>query len=130
MKYKTKHKTEIIKFLKENDDKHLTIGEIQKELKDIPIATLYRLMDSLVEEGVVRKYITSPNSPCCFQYSDCGHDHHHFHLVCEKCGKLIHLDCDEVDHLVEHINDEHGFKVDISKVNLYGVCDECAKENH
>ena len=125
MKYRTKHKTEILKFLKENDDKHLSIQEIHQSLKDIPIATLYRLMDGLEKEGVVRKFIIGPNSSCCYQYAEC--DHHHFHLVCEKCGKLIHLDCDEVDHLLQHIKGEHGFAVDINKVNLYGLCDECEK---
>lgn len=127
MKYKTKNRTKIINFLKSNDDKHLTIQEIQKHLPDIPQATLYRIIDSLCEEGIVRKYYLSPNSSCCFQYSDCEHEHQHFHLVCQKCGKLIHLDCDEVDHLIEHLKEDHNFTVDVSRVNLYGLCEDCAR---
>ena len=128
MKYKTKHKTELIEFLKKNEDKHLTIQEIQRSLKGIPQATLYRLMDSLVEAGQVRKYYIEPNSSCCFQYVDNEHCHEHFHLICKKCGKLIHLECDEVDHLLQHIKDDHGFDIDVSKVNFYGECEECRKE--
>ena len=127
MKYKTKHKTELINYLISNSDKHLTIQEIQKDLSSIPQATLYRLMDSLVEEGYVRKYIIGPSQSCCFQYVNCGHEHNHFHLICEKCGKLIHLDCHEADHLLVHIKDEHGFDIDVSKVNFYGICEECQK---
>lgn len=127
MKYKTKHRTKLIGFLKKNHGEHLTIHDIQRSLPDIPQATLYRLMDSLLEEGLVRKYVIEPNASCCYQYCDCDHDHHHFHLICEKCGKLIHLDCHEVDKLVDHIEGDHGFKVDINKVNLYGLCDECQK---
>lgn len=130
MKYKTKHRSDIIDFLKKNEDKHYTIQELHLKLKDIPQATLYRLVDSLVEEGQVRKYIIGPNSSCCFQYANCHHDHEHFHLVCQKCGKLIHLECDEVEHLVHHIKDDHGFAIDVTKVNLYGICDECQKENN
>ena len=130
MKYKTKHKTQLVSFLKKNDDKHLTIQEIQNSLSSIPQATLYRLMDSLVQEGLVRKYIIGPSQSCCYQYADCGHEHNHFHLICERCGKLIHLDCDEVDHLLTHINDEHGFKIDVTKVNLYGLCEDCKKEGN
>ena len=130
MKYNTKHRNEIIKYLKKNENKHLTIQEIKDELKGkIPQATLYRLMDSLEQEGVVRKYIIGPNSACCYQYANCHHDHEHFHLVCQKCGKLIHLECDEVEHLVNHIKDDHGFAIDVTKVNFYGICDECQKEN-
>ena len=128
MKYKTKHKTELIEFLKKHQDEHLTINEIQRSLKKIPQATLYRLMDSLVESGQVRKYFIEPNSSCCFQYVGDEHCHEHFHLICKKCGKLIHLECDEVNHLLQHIKDDHGFEIDVSKVNFYGECDECAKE--
>ncbi len=127
MKYKTKHRDELINYLKKHKNSHLTINEIHDDLSCIPQATLYRLIDSLVEEGIVRKYIIEPNSACCYQYADCKHDHQHFHLICERCGKLIHLECDEVNHLITHINEEHSFNVDISKVNLYGVCEECQK---
>jgi len=128
MKYKTKHKSELIGFLKKNHDKHLSIAEIHEYLPCIPLATLYRLIDSLCEEHVVRKYVIEPNSSCCFQYMDDEHCHHHFHLICEKCGKLIHLECKEVNHLLDHIKEDHGFDIDVSKVNLYGLCDECRKE--
>ena len=127
MKYKTKHRYELINYLEKNKDRHLTIQEIQSDLKDIPVATLYRLMDSLLEEGLIRKYIIGPNSACCFQFND-EHCHEHFHLICEKCGKLIHLKCDEVDHLISHINADHSFKIDTSKINLYGLCEDCQKE--
>ena len=126
MKYKTKHRTELVSYLMANSNRHLTIQEIQNELKDMPQATLYRLMDSLVEEGIVRKYVIGPSQSNCFQYSSCEHEH--FHLICESCGKLIHLDCHEVEKLLTHIKCEHGFDINISKVNLYGICEECRKE--
>lgn len=129
MKYKTKHRDQLINYLKANSDKHLSIIDIQNDLKDIPQATLYRLMDSLVKDGVVRKYIVEPSRSSCYQYAGCEQEHQHFHLLCEKCGKLIHLECDEVNHLFEHIKDEHGFAIDVSKVNLYGLCDECRKNS-
>ena len=128
MKYKTKNRELLIAFLKENNDKHLSITEIQENLKDIPQASLYRLVDSLVQEGLILRYIVGPNKSACYQYADHNEDHHHFHLVCENCGKLIHLECDEVEELVHHIDQNHNFKVDISKVNLYGLCEECKKK--
>ena len=127
MKYNTKHKNELILFLMKNADRHLTISEIHEELPKIPQATLYRLMDSLCEDGLLRKYTIGPNSSCCYQYNS-GSCHEHFHLICERCGKLIHLQCDEVEHLLTHIKDEHGFMVDMSKINLYGLCEECQKK--
>lgn len=127
MKYLTKNKKTVLGYLKANADRHYTIEELQRELPDIPQASLYRIIDSLVEIGLVRKYIVDNNTPACFQYVGDGIKHSHFHLLCTKCGKLIHLECHEVNELIEHIEKEHGFSVDISKVNLYGLCEECQK---
>lgn len=131
MKYLTKNKTTVLSVLIENKGKHLTIEEIDELLKGkVPLASIYRIVDSLVDEGLVQKYTIDRNSSACFQYIGDGIAHSHFHLLCVKCGKLIHLECHEVNHLIEHIESEHGFKVDISKVNLYGICEECQKKGN
>lgn len=128
MKYITKHKLVVINCLKKNSDTHLTIEQIGELLKGkVPLATLYRIMDQLVLEGLVRKYIIDRNNSACFQYIGDGNEHSHFHLLCTKCGRLFHLECREVNHLLKHIEDEHGFSVDISKVNLYGICKDCQR---
>ena len=128
MRYKTKHRDELLKFLKKHEDEHLTIQEISKMLKGkIPQATIYRLIATFEKEGLVRKYSIASNEASCYQFVDDDHCHEHFHLVCEKCGKVIHLECDEVNHLLGHIDDEHNFKINTSKVNLYGLCKECQK---
>ena len=128
MKYHTKNKVRIINCLKANSNKHLTIEQIDEILDgQVPLASIYRNVDNLVEEGAIRKYIVGRNNSACYQYIGEGNEHQHFHLLCSKCGKLIHLECDEVEHLISHIEEEHGFQVDISKVTLYGVCEECQK---
>ena len=123
MKYQTKNKIRLLEILKENSDRHLTIEEIISLAHDVPKASVYRIIDALVKEGLVRQYSISVHSPSCYQYIEGSHSH--FHLLCSRCGKLIHLECHEVDKLIKHINKEHGFEVDISKVNLYGLCKEC-----
>ena len=129
MKYHTKNRTKIIACLKANKDVHLTIEEIDETLNhQVPLASIYRNMDDLVAEGIVRKYIVDRNNSACYQIIDDGNEHNHFHLLCTKCGKLIHLECHEVDHLMQHIQDEHGFAIDVTRVTLYGVCPDCQKE--
>ena len=128
MKYQTKHRLEVINCLKENEDKHLTIEEISKLLNgSVPLATLYRIIDSLLNEGTIRKYSIDNNTPSCYQLAN-NDEHRHFHLVCSKCGKIIHLSCHEVDHLLKHIDEEHDFCVDVTKVNLYGLCSTCKEK--
>ena len=128
MKYHTRNKAKIIKCLQDHSDRHLTIEQIKELLHDqVPLASIYRNIDDLIDEGVVRKYVIDRNNSACYQYIGNGNEHNHFHLLCSKCGKLIHLECHEVDHLISHIKEEHGFQVDISKVTLYGICPECSK---
>ena len=132
MKYNTKNKTYVRSFMKEHADQHLSIEEISAGLSAssrlVPLPSLYRIMDELVEEGVVRRYTIDRSSAACFQYS--GEEaHNHFHLICSSCGRLIHLECDEVNHLLQHIEKEHAFKIDMTKVNLYGLCEACQKRS-
>ena len=57
MKYQTKHRLDIINCLKNNEDKHLTVEEVSSLLNgSVPLATLYRIIDSLLQEGMIRKY--------------------------------------------------------------------------
>ena len=131
MKYNTKNRKLVLDFLKNNSDKHLTIEEIYNALnEEVPLASLYRIIDDLSESGEIRKYIISINEPSRYQYIDNKDEHLHFHLLCTKCGKLIHLECHEVNNLIKHIEDNHKFAIDVSKVNLYGLCEDCQKEEN
>ena len=48
-----------------------------------------------------------------------------FHCKCEKCGKLIHLHCEDVVKLEQHLMDRHGFRMDPCRTVFYGICEEC-----
>ena len=96
---------------------------LKDENKDVPLASIYRNIDKFLEEGLIRKYVVNDNASC-FQIVD-EKESNHFHLLCSKCGKLIHLECDEVGDLIQHIEKEHNFEIDISKINLYGLCPSC-----
>ncbi len=59
-------------------------GEIKLEMPDISLATVYRNLGLLADDGKVRR-ITATGMPDRFDYVT--EDHSHF--VCVKCGKLI-----------------------------------------
>ena len=133
--YKTKQKESMIDYLAEREGEHITAQEVCDHFKDkgLPIgqSTVYRQLEKLVDEGVLNKYIIDANSPACFEYMRA--DSHGacevcFHAKCEKCGKLIHLHCDEMIGIAKHLFDEHAFKLDAKRTVLYGLCSECSKE--
>lgn len=128
--YKTKQKEIILDYLTENKEQHLTAGEIVSHLRQtgstVGTSTVYRQLDKLVASGLVRKYIVDENSPACYQYiSGSGECCEHFHLKCTECGKLIHTDCSLMRRIAEHMEKDHGFKVDNTKTLLYGICEDC-----
>lgn len=131
--YKTKQRSQILNCLIENKEKHLTADEITDALKqkgvDVGKTTIYRTLEKLLEDGSVRKYICEEGKSACFQYVDGNENcHRHFHLKCVKCGKLIHLECDYLSDLEQHIFEHHKFTVDNTKTVLYGICEECNHE--
>lgn len=92
------------------------------------MSTVYRQLDKLVANGLVRKYIIDENSPACYQYVDTSSECcEHFHLKCNVCGKLIHTDCSLMKKIAEHMKESHGFIVDSTKTLLYGICRDCFK---
>ncbi|WP_295072969.1 hypothetical protein [uncultured Fibrobacter sp.] len=59
--------------------------------------------------GVVQKYFLGEQNAACFQYmgEECHKEVSHFHLKCEKCGTLIHLECHDLEQLSSHLMAEH-----------------------
>ena len=129
--YNTRQKEIILDYLVKNKDKHTNVQEISAYLlsggSSVGTATIYRQLDKLVESGIVRKYNFDGKTGACYQYID-EHEHcnEHFHLKCTVCGKLIHLECDHLSGVNEHIKNHHGFTVDPSQTVFYGICAECA----
>ena len=133
--YKTKQKEILINYFRSSPGKHITAGDVCEHCKaqgeNIGQSTVYRQLEKLVDEGIINKYIIDPASPACFEYV--GEDSHQdadvcFHCKCEKCGKLIHMHCEELEEMGLHIMKEHGFKVDAVRTIIYGLCEECSRE--
>lgn len=136
MRYKTKQMSEVLAFLESRKGEHVTAGDVCEHFKSADISigttTVYRNLERLVEEGLVAKYVVDGTTSACFEYvgeavtekkTPC------YHCKCEKCGKLIHLRCDEVDGLIRHMREHHGFEMDPLRTVFYGLCPDCqAKE--
>ncbi|MBQ2156097.1 MAG: transcriptional repressor [Clostridiales bacterium] len=121
-------------YLKDNAGSHFTSQEISDHFRkqgiNIGQATIYRRLDRLTTDGLVNKYIIDEKSPACYEYIGTEHCKHGncYHMKCEKCNKLIHLSCDEINEFFEHVSTEHGFVLDPKRTVFYGICEDCIKE--
>ncbi len=131
-KYKTKQRELLLGYLETVPGIHFTASDLCGYCKEqgVPIApaTIYRQLENLVDEGILNKYIIDGKTPACFEYV--GPETHAdaeicFHCKCEKCGKLIHLHCEELEELQIHLQEGHHFKMDPKRTVFYGLCEEC-----
>lgn len=132
--YHTRQRALILDYLVRRRAGHVTADEIARHLAagqgPIGKATIYRYLDKLVSQGRVRKFFLEEGTSACYQYVDETEGcHEHFHLKCVDCGALIHLHCELLGQIREHIQQEHGFAVDSSRTVFYGRCATCAEKH-
>ncbi|MGI6175984.1 MAG: Fur family transcriptional regulator [Christensenellales bacterium] len=134
--YHTKQRDAIVSYLSSLEGAHVTAGRIAAYFKEqgirVGLTTIYRQLDKLVQEGVVAKYTVDGVNSACYQYTDedSDADKDHYHLKCEMCGDLIHLQCDHVATLSRHFFEKHLFALDSQKTLFYGTCNQCYAQRH
>ena len=131
-KYTTVSHTMIMKYLMDNQNKLVTVNDIDEYLRqegiEVNISTIYRFLNRLSDGGEVMKYVASKGEMSSFQYvdSDSHQCREHLHLHCTGCGRIIHLECGFMKEISNHIMAHHGFELKCESSVLYGKCKECA----
>ncbi|MFR4350673.1 MAG: Fur family transcriptional regulator [Roseburia sp.] len=130
--YATASRKKILEFLKGNSDRTVTAADIDDYLRgsgsEVNITTIYRYLDKLAKEGTLLKYVAEKGGKAAYQYVELGHRcEEHLHLKCVKCGCIIHLECDFMYEISEHIKNDHGFVLECKNSILYGVCEKCGQ---
>lgn len=124
--YTTKQKDLILDIIKKKN-KEFTIKEIYNELdKKVGLTTIYRLVDKLVDNNTLNKYIGKDNTTYYQYLESCEHENH-FYLKCTNCGEMIHIDCDCISELSNHIYNDHKFKLNREHIIINGTCEKCTK---
>ena len=126
MSYNTKQKDQILNVIKKQK-KDFTIKEIHEKLDGVGLTTIYRLVDKLVDEKRISKNINNDNITVYHYLEECSHDNH-FYLKCDKCGNLIHIDCDCIDELSNHVYMSHKFIINKNNIVINGICSNCNKK--
>jgi Fur family ferric uptake transcriptional regulator len=90
----------------------------QRGTSDISIATVYRNLKTLVEEGWLVPVHLPGESP---RYELSGKDHHH-HFLCNDCGRVY-----ELEGCIAAMKPKlpRGFRALSHDLLLYGICAAC-----
>lgn len=119
----TAQKAAIVAALHESDQA-LTAQELHERLDKVGLATVYRNLTRLSEDGEIDS-IRRPSGEAA--YRACGHGHHH-HLICRECGKVVELHDCSLDEWGRTIGAEYGFSGIEHQAELTGTCQECAQK--
>ncbi len=126
--YNTKQRDEIVEFFSRHRDGCFTAKElIHSGEITVGEATVYRTLSKLAKQGVLKRY-TGDGGGASYQLNESEQCDSHFHLRCERCQKLIHMDCSFMSDMKKHIESSHDFAVDIGKTVIYGLCGDCERE--
>ncbi len=85
-------------------------------------ASVYRILDLLVEKGLVQKIDLGDDRA---HYERIDHADHHHHLVCNECGRVEPFSDNQLEAALERVEKGAGFTVASHDVLLRGACDDC-----
>ena len=113
-----------------NNSFPLSAGDIYKTLaRSSPInrVTVYRILDLLVDEGVIERISTGGRA---FYYGLAPNDHHqaHPHFYCKRCGQMDCLNPESLSIEIAPLWKTFPGRIDKVEVRVDGVCKNCVKQ--
>lgn len=122
----TKQKKVILELLK-GTDTHPTADwiyeEARKVLPDISLGTVYRNLRVLTENNVIQEL----NYGSSYSRYD-GNPKEHYHFVCNECQRVFDVPLDVHYELERKVEEATGWKVEMHRLEFYGVCADCQQE--
>ncbi len=125
----TPQRQTVLQIFLDHPGEHLSAEDVHGLLRDkrseIGLATVYRSLELLSELGILQKIEFGDG---CSRYEVNTLDptqHHHHHLICTKCDKVIEFEEDLLEDLEKDIQAKTGFIVQDHQVKFFGICKEC-----
>lgn len=128
LKY-TKQREILLKCLY-NNNIHITPENLCSYIKElhphlnIGIATVYRTLNLLEDAGIV----TSLSFGAHGKKFELANKPHHDHMICKNCAVIIEFEDSIIENQQIEIAKKHNFTLTGHLMQLYGICDECAKK--
>lgn len=112
----------ILEILENSDKRHLSAEDIYKILietgDEIGLATIYRVLTQFENAALVNRHHFETGQAV----FEINKGHHHDHLVCVKCGKIVEFVDDEIENKQKEIAKREGFRITDHALIIYGIC--------
>jgi Fur family transcriptional regulator, peroxide stress response regulator len=108
---------------------HPSVDEIYQEVKaEFPttsLATVYKTVALLKE----LKEVLELGFPDGSNHYDGNNPTPHPHAICVKCKKIMDPELNNLDELSEEMSRKTGYKIFHHRLDFFGLCPECQKQN-
>jgi Fur family peroxide stress response transcriptional regulator len=115
----------ILETLKENvvhPTAEYLYGIIKEKEPNLSLATLYRNLNKLAQNGVIKK-IDGLDVPSHFDHNI----HKHYHFICDKCNRVFDVPVEVAMDVDKKTQEMTGFSVTGYDVVMHGICKECQR---
>jgi Fur family zinc uptake transcriptional regulator/Fur family ferric uptake transcriptional regulator len=92
-------------------------------VKNAGLPTVYRILEELVEAGVVARIHGIRQL-----YYYCSNERHHHHFVCASCGKVEDVDLCLIDVLEREVSGRIRGTLLSHTIELSGLCQRCTEQ--
>ncbi len=114
----------ILEILQKPNNQHISAEDVYKILigqnEEIGLATVYRVLNQFDDAGIVTRHHFEGGKSV-FELTG---KHHHDHLVCLNCGKVIEFENDVIEQMQHKIATENGLTLTHHSLYLYGECED------
>lgn len=126
----TPQRKEILRvFVEHPNYRHMSAEDVYAFLRErdseIGLATVYRALDLLSKLDILVQIDLGDG---CTRYELNTADpkvHHHHHLICLECKKVIEFEEDLLEKLEATISKKSGFQILNHEVKFFGYCKDC-----
>lgn len=95
---------------------------VRESMPHVSLGTVYRNLETMSERGLVRKLNTAGQ-----QMRFDGNTVSHYHIRCNKCGRVDDVAVELVDGLDQAAGEASGYAITSHSIEFEGICPDCAK---
>lgn len=112
-----------------NQSRPMSMYDILSHVSDMPQSSAYRHLTVLSASGVVHR-VAGTDDLGYFELTDELSGHHHHHVLCEKCGKVVDIAASAriekaLGEAARIAAEETGFALEGHRIDLFGTCPDC-----
>lgn len=129
----TNQRNWVLKVLETSNNSHMTAEEIYQNIKvnhpAIGLATVYRTIQLLLDLKIIDT-LNLNDGVIRYELANIDQIHHHHHLICEVCKKVVEVEEDLLEIVEENCERKYNFTINNHVVKFYGICCECKDKNN